>query len=149
SARLPRGCLPHYLCLTQGFLVVTFQTLLRRIIPGRRSEAEASPESIHPDLWLWIPGSRPAAEPRNDWAKSLAARSQRSKAKPTIRRRSHPIAATPFALPRLRLRAAGGRRRVRRPASVRPARRRGDGTVARSRSGRAHWRWWCCEAPER
>src|SRR5262249_20671038 len=23
--------------------------------------------SILRDLWLWIPGSRPAAEPRNDW----------------------------------------------------------------------------------
>ena len=41
------------------------------IIPGRRSEEEASPESILPDLWLWIPGSRPAAEPRNDWTKVL------------------------------------------------------------------------------
>src|SRR6266550_675337 len=43
----------------------------KRVIPGRRSEAEASPESIRPDLWLWIPGSRPAAEPRNDWIKVL------------------------------------------------------------------------------
>src|SRR5262249_32191155 len=39
---------------------------LRLVIPGRRSEADASPESMLPDLWLWIPGSRPAAEPRND-----------------------------------------------------------------------------------
>jgi peptidoglycan/xylan/chitin deacetylase (PgdA/CDA1 family) len=37
-----------------------------QVIPGRRSEAEATPESISPGLWLWISGSRPAAEPRND-----------------------------------------------------------------------------------
>src|SRR5258706_9157121 len=43
--------------------------LIMRVIPGRRSEAEASPESILPDLWLWIPGSRPSAEPRNDWTR--------------------------------------------------------------------------------
>jgi len=41
-------------------------TLVMRVIPGRRSEAEASPQSILHDLWLGIPGSRPAAEPRND-----------------------------------------------------------------------------------
>ncbi len=40
---------------------------IKRVIPGRRSEAEASPDSILPDLRLWIPGPRPAAEPRNDW----------------------------------------------------------------------------------
>src|SRR6266436_6226331 len=48
--------------------------LIMRVIPGRRSEAEASPESILPDLWLWIPGSRPAAEPRNDWTRFLPER---------------------------------------------------------------------------
>ena len=51
--------------LEPGLLVV------KRVIPGHRSEAEASPESIFPDLWLWIPGPRPAAEPRNDWTKVL------------------------------------------------------------------------------
>ena len=51
--------------LEPGLLVVM------RVIPGRRSEAEATPESIFPDPWLRIPGSRPAAEPRNDWTKAL------------------------------------------------------------------------------
>src|SRR5262249_54073486 len=47
------------------------QVWSRRVIPGRRSEAQASPESRLPDLRLWIPGSRPAAEPRNDGTKVL------------------------------------------------------------------------------
>jgi len=41
-------------------------TLVKRVIPGRCSEAEASPQSILPDLWLLIPDSRPVAEPPND-----------------------------------------------------------------------------------
>src|SRR5262249_55930823 len=34
----------------------------KRVMPGRRSGAEASPESILPDLWLWFPvlGLRPS-----------------------------------------------------------------------------------------
>ena len=50
----------------RGKMVQRLANFLQRVIPGRRSEAEASPESILPDLRLWIPGSRPAAEPRND-----------------------------------------------------------------------------------
>jgi hypothetical protein len=46
-------------------------SIVKRVIPGRRSEAEASSESRPPDLWFWIPGSRPTAEPRNDGAKVL------------------------------------------------------------------------------
>src|SRR5215467_5925355 len=48
--------------------------VVMRVIPERRSEAEASPESTLPDLGLWIPGSRPAAEPRNDWTTALPER---------------------------------------------------------------------------
>jgi MFS transporter, PPP family, 3-phenylpropionic acid transporter len=40
--------------------------LLKSVIPRRRSEAKASLESITVVRGLWIPGSRPAAEPRND-----------------------------------------------------------------------------------
>ena len=36
------------------------------VIPGRHRQV-ASPESITPGLWLWIPGSRKSA-PRNDAA---------------------------------------------------------------------------------
>src|SRR6266436_2379841 len=58
--------------------------LIMRVIPGRRSEAEASPESILPDLWLWIPGSRPTAEPRNDWTKVSPEHACRSKTKASL-----------------------------------------------------------------
>jgi hypothetical protein len=36
------------------------------VIPGRRSEAKANPESITADRGLWIPGSPPSVAPRND-----------------------------------------------------------------------------------
>jgi hypothetical protein len=49
---------------------------------GRRSEAKASPESITTCSELWIPGSRPAAEPRNDGAKVCLDRPRRPEAKP-------------------------------------------------------------------
>jgi hypothetical protein len=48
--------------------------MVMRVIRGRRSDAEASLESALPDLWSWIPGSRPAAEPRNDWTTALPER---------------------------------------------------------------------------
>src|SRR6267378_8096896 len=38
------------------------------VIPGRREAA--SPESILPKLWLWIPGSLASLGPRNDWNRS-------------------------------------------------------------------------------
>src|SRR6266446_2152714 len=50
----------------------------RLVIPGRHSEAEASPESILPDRWLWIAGSRPAAEPRNDCTDGVTPPKKRS-----------------------------------------------------------------------
>jgi hypothetical protein len=46
-------------------LFLTIQ-IVSTVIPGRRSEAQVSPESILRNLWLSIPGSRPSAEPRND-----------------------------------------------------------------------------------
>jgi hypothetical protein len=52
------------------------------VIPGRRSEAEASPESMLADLGVWFPGSRPAAEPRNDWTKVCPSTPRRSEAAP-------------------------------------------------------------------
>ena len=36
------------------------------VIPGRRSAAEASPESMNPDRGVWIPGCLAALGPRND-----------------------------------------------------------------------------------
>src|SRR5437899_1848907 len=39
---------------------------------GAPERSGGEPGSILPDLWLWIPGSRPAAEPRNDWTRVLS-----------------------------------------------------------------------------
>jgi hypothetical protein len=41
------------------------------IIPGRRSEAEANPESMNTDHGVWIPGCRAALGPRNDGREML------------------------------------------------------------------------------
>jgi hypothetical protein len=35
-------------------------------VAGPMTNSAASPESISPAPWLWIPGSRPMAAPRND-----------------------------------------------------------------------------------
>src|SRR5215471_12752235 len=58
----------------------------KRVTPGRRNEAAASPESILPELWLWIPGSRPAAEPRNDETRFRLNTPRWSEAKPSLGR---------------------------------------------------------------
>jgi hypothetical protein len=65
-----------------GLLVLMCQTSAKGVIAGRRSEAEASPESMLPDLWLWIPGSWPTPEPRNDGAGFLVNMPSRSSTKP-------------------------------------------------------------------
>ncbi len=53
------------------------------VIPGRRSEAEASPESMNTDCGVWIPGCLAALGPRNDTSdieESHAIRDQRRSA---------------------------------------------------------------------
>src|SRR5215831_15852473 len=70
--------------LESGLLVLMCQS--ERVIPRRRSEAESSPESLLTDLWLWIPGSRPAAEPRNDQTRFRLNTPRWSEAKPSLGR---------------------------------------------------------------
>src|SRR6266852_3528101 len=77
GAKRRRAPISYSLTCGYGFRALGLRpSSVKRVIPGRRSEAEASPESILPDLWSWIPGSRPAAEPRNDWTKVLPARTE-------------------------------------------------------------------------
>src|SRR5215471_4992841 len=69
-----------------GAIEQTLAALGGLVIPGRCRKAAASPESILPDLWLWIPGSRPAAEPRNDETRFRPNTPRRSEAKPSLAR---------------------------------------------------------------
>ena len=47
-------------------IVTTMRMNRKLVIPGRRSEAEASPESMTTDRGVWIPGCLAALGPRND-----------------------------------------------------------------------------------
>src|SRR5262249_46537217 len=42
----------------------------QHVIPGATAKRWRARNPYSPDLWLWIPGSRPAAEPRNDETRS-------------------------------------------------------------------------------
>src|SRR5215471_19507995 len=76
-----------------GAIEQTLAALGGLVIPGRCRKAAASPESILPDLWLWIPGSRPAAEPRNDETRFRPNTPRRSEAKPSLVDRTHCVGA--------------------------------------------------------
>jgi hypothetical protein len=46
--------------------IVMVQINKELVIPGRRSVAKASPESMTTDCGVWIPGCRAGLGPRND-----------------------------------------------------------------------------------